>query len=72
MWQIRCGSVVKMTKKPKKKTRYVSDFEDSAEICNAGSAGECTGLIPFMTDDEDMYEIYSDIYAFGAWCRDNF
>ena len=56
----------------KKKTRYVSDYDDSVDIANAGSAKECTGLIPYMPKDGDVYEIYNEIYAFGPWYRENF
>lgn len=62
-----------MQKEPtKRKTRYVSDFDDSGDICNAGSAKECTGLIPYIPKDEDVYEVYSAIYAISAWGQDSF
>ncbi len=62
-----------MTFEPiKKEHRYVSNFDDSVDICNASSAKECTGLIPYMPKGDDVYETYNDIYAFGPWYRKNF
>ena len=53
-------------KNPEKnrKHRYVSDYIDNVDICNASSACDCTGLIPSLPESEEELEAYKKMYDF--------
>lgn len=33
-------------------------------LMNSGSAGDCTGLIPSIPDDEEQLDSYAELYGF--------
>lgn len=64
MQKIISGSVILVEKPNKKKRRYVSDYTDQMDMCNASSVSDCTGLIPSLPRSEDELEAYEMVYDF--------
>ena len=53
-----------MKKIKKKKRRYVSDYIDDIDFCNAGCVCDCTGLMPSLPRSEEEIESYKNVYDF--------